>query len=423
MNYTKNNIPPSFFIAFALLTYIVLFAAVITSRTTTCFDEQLFIHNMALFNEFGLSKTFLVQMVDQAPGPLYQLVHYPLQYFTHLEAPAIRVVNMVLFFVVIFFTWLNIRLTNPSLKKEVALAWASTLVFVPVVWQVAGLALTEMPAMAASSASIYLLLLAIQKLQNKNSAKASLLSFTAGVLLGFAILGRSPFLLIGVASLALFTYPRYHSKKIVLAMAYLLPALIMAIPIFFTWKGLVPPHQQYIGHGFSIWHGFLAFAYMGIVTLLAAPQWFVKFRWQWPLFALGYLLLFLINYHVLGLTYYTLGFTIKRFISPSLFQYYPFLIAPALLIISLFFIGSCFYRLFEKSGNNSYVFLLLSGLLLLASCAGITHLFSTRYVAQASPVFVLLFAGYDRFGYSRMLRLGIGALIGALSLYTYLVKF
>ena len=59
-------------------------------------------------------------------------------------------------------------------------------------------------------------------------------------------------------------------------------------------------------------------------------------------------------------------------------------------------------------------------MLLLATSAKVTHLFSTRYVAQASPFLVFLLAGYDRSGWGRLLRFLIGMAIGYISLETYI---
>lgn len=415
----NKKIPASYFITIAIVVYLLLLVLVISSRSSTCFDEKLFINNMGLFNEYGLSRPFLLQMTDQAPGPLYQMVHYPIQSITKLAAPPVRVVNMLLFSLVICFTALNIRLLFAKEMKK-ALAWASTLIFVPVVWQVAGLALTEIPAMTANCIAIWLLLLSMKRQTMQGKPQSLLLALAGGIFLGLSIWGRSPFLLVGIAAIVL---PLYRRDYFLLVAAFLVPAFIMALPIFFIWKGLVPPHQQYISHGISIWHGFLAFAYMGIVALLVAPRWFKKFKWQWPIFLGTYIFLWLLNYVQFNVTYFTLGFAIKQILPPSIFKFYPFLIAPALMLISIYFLLSTLFHLYENRKNPLVVFLLLGGMLLLASCAGITHLFSTRYVAQVSPVFVILFVGYDNFSQARILRFAIGAAIGAASLYTYLIKF
>jgi hypothetical protein len=418
----NKEIPVVYFNALAIAVYLMLFMIVVLSRSSTCFDEKLFINNMALFNKHGLSRTFLLQMTDQAPGPLYQLVHYPLQSLTKLSAPAVRIVNMVLFVVVIFFTWLNIRMVSNKSSIE-AFTWASSLLFVPVIWQVAGLALTEMPAMCAISISIYFLFRSVTGINYHQKIFSFLFTFLSGFFLGLAILGRSPFLLIIFSAIPLFIYPKSNGRNFLHAAIFLIPAAAITWPVFYVWQALVPPHQQYIGKGLSLWHGFLAFAYMGLTTIFVAPKWFAPIRNRWIFFVVGYLVLLLLNYYVFGLTYYTLGFTVKKFVTPHLFQYYPYLIAPVLLLISIYFIFSGFYRAKLNAKNAMYLFILFSSFLMLASCAGITHLFSTRYVAQVSPLFLVALAGFDNFTTFRIMRLLAAALIGALSLLTYLTNF
>ena len=76
-------------------------------------------------------------------------------------------------------------------------------------------------------------------------------------------------------------------------------------------------------------------------------------------------------------------------------------------------------RAWEHRKDVFFVFLLLAGMMLLASSFKVTHLFSTRYVAQAAPFLVLIFPDYDSPTVGRWLRFVLGMLIGFASLQTY----
>src|SRR5436190_23907851 len=80
---------------------LLLSAAAIFNSNPFVFDEPLFPPNVVLMEKYGFGKRFLLEMVDQAPGPLYEFVHLPLKGITHLEPRAMRIVNLLLFFVVI----------------------------------------------------------------------------------------------------------------------------------------------------------------------------------------------------------------------------------------------------------------------------------------------------------------------------------
>ena len=104
---------------------------------------------------------------------------------------------------------------------------------------------------------------------------------------------------------------------------------------------------------------------------------------------------------------------------PAFMKMYPLVISPLLATLSLYFIANCLLQAWYHRNEPFFVFILFSGMLLLASSFKVTHLFSTRYVAQAAPFFVLLFPDYDSPTSGRLLRFILGMLIGFASLETY----
>lgn len=382
------------------------------------FDEVVFIPNIYLFEQHGLSAEFLRNINEQAPGPLYQFVHYPLKPFTNWTTPGIRLVNVFLLgLLILLLARILVDLKQESFKK--ALVFAISLVAVPMVWQVSGLALTEMPTMFFAVLSALVLNLAT-KAESTSVLKSTLLALLAGVCLGLAILGRSPFLLLAFAAFALLYGNTGSAARWRTVILYAATGLSMAIPVFLIWGGLVPPQQAFVSAGgINVWHGILAFAYGALLTLIIAPHWFYFNRRVLVAMVIAYFVFLVINRYLLHFTYYPLSEALKKIVPASFMEIYPYIIAPAFIALALWFIASTVYRGWQHRTNELFIFLLLCGLFILATSAKVTHLFSTRYVAQAAPFFVLVMAGYDNWTTGKWVRSIIGMILGVLSLQTY----
>ncbi|MBA2746242.1 MAG: hypothetical protein H0U44_08465 [Flavisolibacter sp.] len=381
------------------------------------FDEVFFVPNIYLFEKQGLTKEFLINLQNQAPGPLYEFVHAFFKPLTQLQTPGIRLVNVFLFGLVILIT-ARIFTIIKEMSFFHALILALTLVAVPMVWQVAGLALTEMPAMFFSVFSILLLLQAIK--HEDKALISSLLACAAGICLGMAILGRSPFLILVVSSGIFLLYKFSSLNRWRTILIYSLVALAVTVPVFMIWGGLVPPQQAFVGKGISIWHGLLAFAYAGMMALLIAPGWFFINRKIALLLFITFLMLVVINVFFAHYEYKPFYKAVEMVLPGNMIQYYPFMISPLLATLSLYFLGNSLVHLYNRRNEPVFVFLLVTGMVLLASNLKVTHLFSTRYVGQASPFFVLAFLGYDQWNYGRLIRVALGMAIGFVSLKTYI---
>jgi hypothetical protein len=171
--------------------------------------------------------------------------------------------------------------------------------------------------------------------------------------------------------------------------------------------------------GFSIWHGVLAFAYAAFLTLIIAPKWFYFNKKTILYFAICYVILLLINIFIISYRYVPLDGIIGRFSPEWFIKVYPLIISPFLATLSFYFIYSSILQAWKKRNDAVFLFIFISAILLLASSFKVTHLFSTRYVAQAAPFFIILFAGYDKLTISRLIRFIIGMAIGFMSLETY----
>jgi len=125
---------------------LFLIGSTIYNKSPIIFDELNFVPNVELMDQLGFTKEFLVQMKNQAPGPLYQIIHVVLMPITHLKPPAIRIVNLVFLLLIILITSKIIKNTFSDLKYH-HLFLALNIIAVPVTWVISGLALTEIPAM------------------------------------------------------------------------------------------------------------------------------------------------------------------------------------------------------------------------------------------------------------------------------------
>lgn len=382
------------------------------------YDEPLFIPNVYLFEQYGLSKEFLLKINEQAPGPLYQFIHYPLKGITHLQTPGIRLVNTGLLGGMILLLTAIITRLNKVDKKQ-AFLLALNMMAIPMVWNVSGMALTEIPAMFFATLSILFLLQALHN-QNSSLPLSLLLALLAGVATGLSILGRSPFLIMVPAAGALLTGNFQDRRRWALLAVYAGTALAMCLPVFIIWKGLMPPQQAFTAAGgLSPQHGMLAFAYGALVTFILAPEWFI-FNKRILLFMLAaYALLLLANLTVVRFKYAPLYFSLAKVLPIAFMRLYPFIIVPVLAVIAAYFSVCSLVRAWQRRTDPFFLFLFLCAMLMLATNLKVMHLFSSRYAAQAAPFLVLLLLRYDKITYNKCLRAVAGMVIGFLSLETY----
>ncbi len=414
--FMKKEISEKLILLAGILGFLVILLLTFFHQQPPLFDEAYFVKNFELFRTYGLSKEFLLRMDNQAPGPLYELVHFAFKPLTGLTTPGIRLVNVFLLGMTILLLARIITL----IKKDVSgssLSWSIALIAVPMVWQVTGLALTEMPTMFFSVLSVLLLLLAIKT--EAFVLKSCLLALLAGVTLGLSILGRSPFLTLGLASASLLLYHLNDGKRWRTLIIYGVCALAIAVPVFIIWDGLVPPQQAFVGRGFSFWHGILAYAYGALLTVFIAPRWFYFNKRIILYMVVCYVLLLMMNMMLVRYEYAPLDRTLAKVLPQAFMKIYPLMISPLLATLSLYFIFSSAWQGWLNRKRPVFIFLLLAGMLILASSFKVTHLFSTRYVAQAAPFFVMIFPGYDRPTLGRLLRFIIAMAIGYFSLETY----
>ncbi|GAA0313930.1 hypothetical protein GCM10009087_25380 [Sphingomonas oligophenolica] len=391
----------------AALALVVLIALVSGSTRQYIYDEPFYLEGARVLVRGASFRDFLLAPLNTPAGPLYAVMHWLLAPLTGLRPPAIRVPNLILFVaacVAIAYAMGRWRLSNP---------WARTamLLGLPIMWVSAGMALTEMPALAFASFS-----LAAAAWAMTGAPEARLRPWVgfilAGLCLGVAVLGRQPYLPAagGFLLIALFE-PRFRWPA---ALAAIL-ACAVPLPVFLVWGGLVTPHEARVG-GIDLGHGALAFAYMSALILILAPAYFMT-KWKWSL-AAGL---------VVGLAILPFG-GMPNPVAPGIVAHLPPALAALFQLgISVVLVGggaslivaSCI-NILDRRDDRIFVLMVVLTLGLTSTAAAVVHLFSSRYLMTAFPFALLAVQPYFTPSRWAAVRLAGGALVGFLSFVHYL---
>ena len=383
---------------------VMLFGLVAMSGTTLVYDEPYYMDVVASVHEHGLSARFL-QNVPGPAGPLHALVHYVLEPLSHLRPPRVRFVNLALLGVMIGGVWGIARLQRSARPFLTSLSVVS----IPMTWVVAGLALTEIPAMCLAVLALLLLLYAVKP----GGTAQWMAALGGGLIFSAAILGRQPFLAVLLALPLLLT-----RQSFIYLVLFLCAALPLPLVVFYVWGGIVPPQTAYAGAGgLSITHGALAFAYAGMVMLIVAPGWFnLGATWTGLAFASAVVL-----NSFLSVIQVTPAMTMAQRVvgdgvALSLYQH---VTSGLLLAVGVVFVTSAVRHLWRRRADRVFCFLCAASILLVGTAAKVTLLFSSRYTAMAIPLLLLTAEPFSVESYAKAVRMSLGVVCGALILASY----
>ena len=392
------------------------------NKTPIIYDEVLFVPNVVLMEEVGFGKEFLLKMEKQAPGPLYQLIHLTLKPLTKLQPPGIRIVNLV-FLILIIIVMARVVKNAFSDQGEKYDLMALEIMAFPVIWLIAGMALSEIPAMFFVSLSLLMLSYIFK---NKYSfRKNALFSLLAGIFMGLASLGRTPYLalIFPLLLLALYKDFRTFKKLAAIIIPFFLTPLLIMMPVFLVWGGLTSPNQPVISFGLSLWHGILGFAYGSVITLLIAPRWFVFNKKILIALSIGFIVLFIYFTWFTNQTYYPLSVTVERYFPGFIVRFYKLMISPILACLGLYYIICALKHLYDFRDKLLYAFSILSALLIMLSTIANSYQFSSRYVAQAIPFMLIAMIPFIKISWQKLIFTCIAMAIGIMSLNTYVKIF
>lgn len=384
---------------------VLLFLLVCLSPGKLLYDEPDHLAVTASVLKAGLLQT-LKQPSPSAPGPLYALVHIAFAPLTKLQPPAIRGVNLGLLAGILFLVVKSgrvLKLSHPVLA-------ASTILVVPFMYPVAGMALTEMPALFFFTL-FCLLYLKLMGQREDLSAAGVLPAIVAGLALGLACLGRQTYLCALVATPLILT----RNPRSWLALFLVVTSTLLASSwLFWVWGGIVPPGLKAVG-GFSLPHGLLSFAYFGLATCFVAPGWLKLDRLSLAAAAaLGVAVL------LLPFPAFTPATGLAQKLLPGwLFAGYQRLAFGALAGLAGLWLLSLVARALEVRADRSWLFLYLLVLLVALTPSAIAAQFSSRYVATGLGLLVLLLGREIKAGPSALLRFTCGIFLGLATLASY----
>jgi hypothetical protein len=341
---------------------------------------------------------------DQGPtGPLHAILHNLASGgHGHLPVPWFRAVNP-------FFLAVIILLLGTCLKIQQQSAWkAWSVLGAPMIWVLTGMALTEIPAMlgltAAITAAMWL---------GRNPSAVSRWPALALVSVGMAVsmTGRQTYL---VALPAVWWLAQSPGRRCGPSIALALSLIPIGI-VFYIWGGLVPPLLGYVGQGLAPRHALMALGIAGTLSLLLAPG----FIWQHRRWSLPFGLMAAIINLVGGILPFTSLTSVQKILPlPSL----GLLIEAVVALVFAGMIGAFLAALIAetaRSRNREFAGCAAGVLLLAGACAGVTHLFSSRYMGMTLPFMIPMLAPWIKSGRWAAARLVVGSLTGAAILYSY----
>lgn len=389
------------------LAHGVLVVLVLRSPGRFIYDEPPFVEYVHLLRRYGLSSDFMNSLTGTV-GPLYAFVQGALVPLTGLQPVGMRLVNVALLVAVatVLAGWL--------LHRGSA-AWAASalsVLAVPMAWVLAGMALSELPAMLLVAIGLCLQLRALEKI-DEPAAVLGLFALS-GVALGVAVWGRQPYLLLGcVPVLLALVEPRLRAAVTLFCVV----VLALAVPQFVIWQGLVPPsHQVQVQKGLSPINAMLSLGYTGFCFFLLAP----RTRWASPLGAALLIAAAIALNAAFGLvTVEPLRGVVAPILPARLLAWYGTLLGGLFLGWGLVFLSWLLRETWRRRDDLSVALLNLGLLCVALSPVFISHQYSSRYTAMSLPYLLLAAEPWRRWGRLTVATTAAGIAFGAMSLVGY----
>lgn len=400
---------PNYNTIISVVAILLTLFAILLSPKKYIYDESILVNNIHLLHKLGFSNAFLCNLEVQSPGPLYQFLHVFFEPITHLEPVRMRLVNFILFLLILFFTYRYFKINQSEDYLNKSLLY----IYVPMLWVIVGLALTEIPAMMFLILSLLLLKISLQ--ENDKNWKNYFISIIAGLCLGLSVLGRTQFLMVLIFSPFLF----FLKGKHLTILAYIISSSILPIWIFYVWHGILPPNEQGNHQGLNFIYGFMAVGYLSLMTLFICYKWFFLPHRFYIISLILTLLFLVLNCHFHLIEFEPLKTATHKI--PFLFikNNYKYFMPSVIFGAGSLYIISSIYHILENKSNYWFIFIIVSGLLIIGTTARSSAQFSSRYVVQSLPLFLIAYS--EKICINRWsVVIGIsGLLLGIVSLLSY----
>jgi hypothetical protein len=393
-----------------LISFALLFLMIAASPLVLRYDEIYHLDFTGNVATQGWHAALVDPENQSAAGPLYPALHIIFDKVSGSEAPAVRWLN----FVLMALTTLLIGLTKPSALSPTATSCAAfSIMAVPFLWTPAGLALTELPALAAFSGFILIVgrLICLDSEGPVSGSRASFFAAAfAGVLLGVAILGRQTYLVaLPALVVLLLIVPRLRWHLLICAAA----AIVVSMWLFVVWKGLVPPSKTVMDGGLKPMHGLMSLAYLSMATVFISPRFLIPESYRAAVIAIvAGILLALLLQDPKGLPAAPL---LTRLLGASGGAFAGLGLLAVMFSVGLIWLMNVPFYIWKRRADAFQVFCAFILLALALTPIKITSLFSSRYLVGMLGVLILVLRPVPSVGLAA--RIVVGSLMGAATLY------
>jgi hypothetical protein len=384
----------------------ILLLLIFLSSGKYIFDEKIFAANLPVIEQYGFSRQLFTEIRNQSPGPLYQIVHYLCKPLTHYHPIAMRVLNYIFLWIIVAFICILMRLHG---MHSVFLK-ALPIIAIPMTWPLAGMALSEIPALLFCSAALVFFAFSLRV---KNVITSYGCSILGGLCLGLSIIGRSPFLVMFIPFILFVNRDNWKKLAVFYCCGVIFPTLAFSL-----WHGIVPADVAGIQSGWNIWYGILGIGYLALTTLLIVPSWFISSPRICLLMGAGFILCSLFNIFFFKISYFPSHSTMLALFSEQTVQYIAYIFPGFIMIIGLFFLVQGYNHAVVHRSDPLFTFSMLAAVFLTATTVKSSAQFSSRYVAQSIPFLVLYASFFERKKYT-LYSHACGVIIGICSLVSY----
>jgi hypothetical protein len=379
---------------------------VVTSPGKFLYDEPYFANYIPLLHQYGPTTRFLNSLTGTV-GPLYALVHVAFEPLTKLQPARMRLINVLLLVTVV---WILAAWLKRQRCSDYLVASCSVLV-VPMTWVLAGMALSEMPALMFVTLSLYLQLRGLEALGCGRSAVGWFLG--SAIFLGVAVWGRQPYLLLTGVPVLLALRER---KLRIPALIFSGVVLAFTIPLFIIWKGLVPPSHHAVQQGLSITNGIISLGYTGICFLLLAP----RSRLLPAKLLIGLVVLTTAANALLGgFALYPVRSFADRHLPASVVSAYGNACGSLFLSCGIVFLVVLLWLTWEAREDLARVTLYAGLMCVAVSPVFIAHQYSSRYTGMSLPYLILAAQPWREWRLKTVITSAVGCSVGFLSLLGY----
>lgn len=401
-----------FWLVIPTLSFLAIILTTLFWKAKPWVDEQWYLDQALILQKNGFNLSFLTNRSVPA-GPLHSLIHVYLSPFTHLVVPGIRLVNPLLFLMLLYVLGLWYQMSGQSRQNVLMLLSA------PVIYPIVGTAITEIPSMLLFYLHLLLLFKFTQQLKQPFHSKNKLLflCMTSGLLLGLSITGRQQWTLALPAAIPLFYYFKAHWKWI---FYYFLAALVIPSILFFIWGGFVAKSVN-MGNIPNFRNIFLSFSYIALIYSIYDLKVILKSKKTYFIL-LG--ISICLSFIFLDGTHVPLKGVVINFLTVDQMKIYALAITGFIFSFGLSLIHYLYMRTNWNSWKNwsgESVYLILLTFFLILSPAAIGNIFSGRYVVLLLPILLLYILKTTHHFNKKWLsiRMMIGSLIGLISLWSY----